>query len=80
MCSHFSTKKTVLCDQYFVMMNLLVISVVLCTLTLSYAAPVRVNLTLSGEMSKRSSQGMFILYVTVLAKTHIVSLQQCTIC
>ncbi|XP_065895374.1 uncharacterized protein [Dysidea avara] len=51
------------------MMNLLVISVVLCTLTLSYAAPVRVNLTLSGEMSKRSSQGFCIKYIYVMAFT-----------
>ena len=37
---------------------------------MSYTAPVRVNLTLSGETSK-SSQGMIILNVTILAKSHI---------
>ena len=51
----------VLHDQYLDMMNLIVISVVLCTLTLCYAAPVRVNLTLPVEMSKRSSpQGIIV--------------------
>ena len=76
-------KKIALFDQHFSMMNLLVVSVALCTLTLSYTALMRVNLTLSGETSKRSSHGacMIILYVTVLAKSHIhvAKLHQCNI-